>query len=303
MYTYRASELGGCVKMLVAKRLGMKPNDKPPASMVKIFDRGHRHETANVATMAEDGWVVSESQKEVTLAISDEIQVMGHLDGIVSHPLDSPIEKVLESKSPQAWRMFIEEMYEIEPSPMIQRYKWQLSCYMLAEGKEALVSCLDEQFQLRFHGVELPFYNLEDVKERVGMIEELAAEGYQGLPKFCSPREYPCQYFHLHEDEHAAFDIDSELDHAVAKYTVAKDKLDAAKERLDREKELLMSVMGTRRKVQTDKSVVTIYNRKNTTYDYKKMRLDGIDVDAYKNETQSADIPRISKKGEQDGGV
>ena len=80
MYTYRASELGGCVKMLVAKRLGMKPNEKPPAAMQKIFDRGHRHETSCIATMVEGQWVVTEQQQEVLLPISGEVRVVGHLE-------------------------------------------------------------------------------------------------------------------------------------------------------------------------------------------------------------------------------
>lgn len=300
MYTYRASELGGCVKMLVAKRLGMKPNDKPPENMQKIFDRGHRHETACIATMVEDQWVVTGQQREVILPITSDVQVVGHLDGIGSHPLDYPLPKLLEVKSPQAWRMFIDEMYDLEPSAMIQRYKWQLSCYMIAEAKQAVLACLDEQFQIRIHGVELPFYNMEDIKNRVGMIEELAAKGYQGLPQFCSPREYPCQFFHLHEDEHADFDIDSELDQAVDRYDTARVALAKSKQKMDDAKTHLIEVMGTRSKVQTDNSVVSVYTRKNTSYDYKRMRQDGIDIDAYKTVSESAGIPRVSKKGSSD---
>jgi hypothetical protein len=95
--------------------------------------------------------------------------------------------------------------------------------------------------------------------------------------------------------------IDSELDLAVSKYDAAKVKLDAAKKRMDQERDHVVSVMGTREKVQTDKSVVTIYTRKNTTYDYKRMRADGIDIDAYKTVTESKAIPRVNKKGASDG--
>lgn len=298
MFIYRASELGGCTKMLVAKRLGMKPHETPPASIQKIFDRGHRHETACLATMAEDGWVVTDQQKEVVLQITDDVQVVGHLDGVTAHPVDSPTPRVLESKSPQAWRMFIEEMYSYEPSAMIQRYKWQISTYMIAEQREAVLTCLDEQFQLRYHGLELPFYTLDDIKERVGMLEELAMQGYAGLPQFCNPREYPCQYFHLHEDEQSSFDIDGELDEAAIRYDKARDRVTAAKKAQDHAKEVLMDVMGTRKKVQTDKAVVSLYKRKSTSYDYARMRADGIDIDAYKSVSESADIPRVTTKGQ-----
>jgi hypothetical protein len=178
----------------------MKPHETPPKTMVKVFARGNRHEAACMATMAEMGWELTSQQREVVLDVAYNVQVVGHLDAVGYHPLDSPQHRVIEAKAPIAWRTFLDEMYSPDPTPMIQRYKWQISCYMLAENREALLVCLDEQFNVRVHGIELPFYTLDDVAERVGMLEEMAARGYEGLPKFCSPREYPCQYFHLHED-------------------------------------------------------------------------------------------------------
>lgn len=300
MYTYRASELGGCIKMLVAKRLGMKAHETPPAKMAKIFERGNRHETACLASMVEDKWEITSQQREVTLPITDKVRVVGHLDAVGYHPIDSPMHRIIEAKAPQAWRLFIDEMYSDDPSPMIERYKWQISCYMIGEDREAILTCLDETFQLRYHGIELPFYTLDDIKDRVGMLESLAADGYEGLPKFCVPREYPCQFFHLHEDEQTAFDIDTELDVAVERYDKYRIKAADAKDQMDKAKDRLLEVMGTRRRVQTNDSMVSLYNRKNTKYDYKRMQSDGIDINAYKVESESADIPRVSRKGKGD---
>lgn len=288
--------------MLVAKRLLMKAHETPPAAMQKIFDRGNRHETACVATMQAEGWRVTDQQRELVLPIDDGVEVMGHLDGNVSHLVESPSERVLEAKSPNAWRMFIEEMYLDEPSPLVQRYKWQISCYMVAVGTEALMVTLDEQFNIRMHGIEMPFYNLADIKARVNLVEELAAQGYAGLPQFCQPREYPCQYFHLHEDEQSAFDIDTELDIAVDRYDRARTANEETKAKLKHEKEVLYEVMGTRTKVQTDNSVVSFYTRKSTSYDIDAMRLDGINVEQYKKVSESQPIPRVTKKGKSTDG-
>jgi hypothetical protein len=61
-----------------------------------------------------------------------------------------------------------------------------------------------------------------------------------------------------------------------------------------------MDVLGTRTKVATDSSVVSSYTRKYTSYDYDKMKLDGINVEAYKKVTESKPILRVTKKGAKD---
>jgi hypothetical protein len=304
METYRASEFGGCTKMLVAKRLGMKPHESVPETMQKAFDRGNRHEVACLATMVDEGWDIGHHQLEVIVKHPTlDVQVVGHIDAMSLRTTDRDY-RLIEVKAPQAWRRFVDEQWLDDPSPMVERYKWQISCYMLGLGSvEAVLACLDEGFQLRYHGIEMPPYSLQDICDRMEMLEEMASHGYAGMPKLCQPREYPCPYYNLHEDENISFAVDSQLDTLVGVRSELNAQAATIKKKVEVVNEEIKDIVRAKpdRKVVTENSKVSLYDRTNVRYDYRKMRAEGIDVDRYKSETVTKDILKaVSKDDEED---
>jgi hypothetical protein len=297
-YSYRASELGACIKRLAAARMGKTPHESVPTHIQAAFDRGNAHEIACLATMRSEGWTVTYEQFEVNTPLrvgTEVINISGHLDSMVQLP-ELKGEYVGEIKSPNAWRQFVDQMWSDNPCPLVQRYKWQISFYMLAMKSEALMICLDEDFKLRYHGIEEPFYSWDDVVNRINDVEEIVASGT--LPKLCSVRDYPCPYFYLHEDETMEYTVDTVIDELVERRAKAKTAMDKLKKEVDYCTNLIAESMRGRKEVVTETSKVVLYDRTNTKYDYNKMKQDGIPIDDYKTVTVSTDIPRIGYRGE-----
>lgn len=204
---HRASAIGGCLKSQIAAHLGMKPIAPDDASRRRM-DEGSLHEGDVVARLVDDGWLVERQQDEVYLTVFGppgatwSAKVEGHLDGVISadpQHFASPgfvsIGRVLEIKSmgKSAFAEFKAKGWEA--GGLVDRYRWQISCYMHATGLEALVvaKSRDSGELLKF-GVELPFYTLDQIAERVGYIEDHVARGQ--LPDDC-PHDWFCDFKYL----------------------------------------------------------------------------------------------------------
>ena len=160
---YRASGLGSCTKMLVAQRLGYRPMATPQRAQ-GWFDRGVRHEAACIAVMESEGWELAdtgEAQSEINLKIGNSI-VRGHKDGRGKHPDFGNKRFVIEAKSPKSWQMFVDELYSPSPSFLVEKYKWQISAYMLHDKAEAMMVSLGDNYMLQYHSLELPPYDIPD---------------------------------------------------------------------------------------------------------------------------------------------
>jgi hypothetical protein len=298
MYDYRASEFGGCTKMLIAQRQDVKPLDTVPPKMNAAFQRGHAHEAACLATMQESGYVYRDTQYEVVLTWPElpDTRITGHLDGILLHDPDNGLlsDSVLEIKSPGAWRTFVDGMYDQEPSALVQRYKWQISIYMVATSMEATFVCLDENYDLRKHRLEMPFYDSDAILTRLQGLEEWAR---QPLPRLCSPREYPCKYVFLHEDDEV-LDHDTEIDELATQYAKQQKVITTEKDKLDRISEKIRIAAGDRKKIKTAYSTITFYDRTTKRISESMMKDAGIDPLPFTTESVSKDILRV--KGEDD---
>ena len=290
MHTYRASELGGCIKRNVAGRLGVKPKDTPDAAL-KMFARGDAHEEACVAVMKADGWRITDQQMELVLPINSDCQVMGHIDGIVQPP-DFRDWFLGEIKSPTSWQSFRDNQHNPDPPFLIQRYLWQLSVYMVGTEREALLITLDD-YKVKYHGIEVPPYSKEDIVQRVLDIESQAG---QGVPQYCSVREYPCPYYFLHEDEIGDDQdpFDFQLHDLAVRYTTASKEAKATKQELD-------ELMRDRERYHNSDVRITKSSsiRKNT--DYKRMAAENnIDVTAYQYTTGYTST-KVTIRGVEDG--
>jgi hypothetical protein len=120
--------------------------------------------------------------------------VQGHLDGVITTDL-FPRPRVLEIKSmgDAPWKEFQAKRWDA--GGLIDRYKWQLSVYMLATGYEALfVTKNRNSGEITQHGVEMPFYTLDQIAERVGYVEDHVTRGV--LPDDC-PHDWFCDFKYL----------------------------------------------------------------------------------------------------------
>lgn len=205
---------------------------QPPAKALAMFERGDAHEEACVAVMQSQGWLVTEQQKEVTLPINDECQVQGHIDGLVTLPGEIHHDFLGEIKSPISWQMFRDNQYSPDPPFLIQRYLWQISVYMVASQREALLITLDD-YKVKYHGIEVPPFSEAEIKQRVMDIE---AQAKEGLPRLCNVREYPCPFHFLHEDEIGEGEdpFDLELHEIATRYAEASSVARRSKRDLDR---------------------------------------------------------------------
>lgn len=206
---HRASGLGGCLKGQIAACLGMKPIEPDEASFTRMAE-GQLHEDDVVARLRTDGYEVTRQQELVTIHSTDTYlarfagieqfaykwMVQGHLDGVLTgDPFTPTGPKVLEIKSmgKDAFRLFKAQGWEAPG--LVQKYKWQLSVYMLATGLEALLIAKSrDSGELLRMPVEMPFYDLTDVTARVAYIEDHVARGQ--LPDDC-PHDFFCPFKYL----------------------------------------------------------------------------------------------------------
>lgn len=212
MRVYRASSLGYSLCQLVCGHLGYEPAGAPEWLQEK-FDEGHRLEPLAIEKFAlafQYGEFIDSAQMEINLEVIPDIAtVQGHLDGIL-HFQDRP-GKVLEIKTmnDKTWQQVVRQGFEA--GGILEKYKWQISAYMLGTGLGALMvfwnKSTEELFPLE---VDAPFYSISDIANKLEEAEAYIEEG--DIPAGCT--DYPCPYYYLHEEKDAKTiaDADDELE-------------------------------------------------------------------------------------------
>lgn len=280
----RASELGGCTKMLVLKGLGYEAMDTP-AEAQAWFDAGKAAEEEVVEKLRADGEVVLDRQREVRLEFGNS-QVVGHLDGVMGG-------RVLEIKSMSDAEFKKFEARRWDTSGLVQKYKWQISVYMLGSGLEALVLVYNRDTgQILRLGVELPFYGVKEIEQRVLSIEDQVA--VSKVPTKCDISNYPCPYFYLHEDEEV--EVDDELEGDARRYLDLRKQEQDVKRGLDAVRARLIRGMDGRSKVKTGSAALNLAHVVNRRFNVDKARKDGVDVDRYMEESS---FERLTVKSEK----
>lgn len=332
---YRASSLGGCTKSLVAGRLGYSPipiggveiktkKDKPKRVFQDAFDEGRRLEDVAIRRAELE---VIDREREVAIEVMPGVWVVGHIDGITPYNRQLPILE-LKSMGDNYYRQV--EASDWDTPGLMQKYKWQLSSYMLALNRPALVICINSDpsfsdidrpyFKLQ---VGQPFYSLDDIRARVMDAEGWARAGE--LPPTCDRPQFPCPFWYLHEDEEVVGVDDGTVRDLALSYKQAQLESKVAKEK---EGEFRKALEGLRekgevstktktldsgerlelqsRKVKGDWGGVTWYEQAdNPSIDYDMMKRDGVDIGKYKRVKGKGWRMRVTvkdrDKGENDG--
>jgi hypothetical protein len=306
--TYRASSLGGCTRAQVAGQLDY-PELAPPEKFENeagtgYFQRGNAHEEECLVAMEADGWPLTTALPGTILndkygknQMYQEWQVAGaefHLrfDGGLSGPF-----RVLEIKSPKSWAKWEKAHKTGDYSdPLMHRYAYQISCYMVATGLEAVIACVEDG-RVKTFGIEVPPFDLAAITERVAGMEAQVEAGK--LPSVCSQKDYPCAFAALCRHEEPEFVEDAPLDALVLNYQDWVTKEKEAKAGKDQARTMIEGYLGEHKSLETASAKVTRVSTRRGTIQ-KDLLVDlGVDVEAVTKYTVTESL-RITQKGESD---
>lgn len=231
---YRGSEIGGCLRAMVANRLGFvkldqsKVQTKAGVELQELFEEGKRLEDVAAEKLRWDGYKITHEQLEIDIPVIGNVIIQLHIDGIIDNVSLWRNFKLWENKSarPASFEKVVNNGWEA--GGLMERYKWQVSTYLHGvryhfgdPGIEAMLNIIDSDpeindddrrmFQLY---TEQPHYSLADVKERVITAESWVIRGE--LPPGCDYPSFPCPFFYLHDEGEVA-EFDDETVDAVIK--------------------------------------------------------------------------------------
>lgn len=243
---YRASGLGGCVRALVAGASGYSPSPHP-VWFQEILEEGNKYEDEILRRWEEEtGAKVVDRQLQVELEVGEiegrRVVVRGHLDGRSTVPVDAKKIRIGQ------WASFLNQRVEYVAS-----WVWQIAAYMYAlEAEEfALVAgCLDGEKIVEVHTelVTNPPIPLRAIKAKIAKVEALIAT--EDVTVACGPRQYPCQYYYLHDVDDVEEPPQRIEDALMVEYAVkfrsvqqTMDSYTRAMKELDREKKRISEGM------------------------------------------------------------
>lgn len=204
---YSASELGACTKYNVAKRLGYEP---PPTygEAIPAFQRGHKVEAEVIEWLQapSQGWTITETQAERYLPMPDnsegeKVAVICHPDAIGTQLGGTPHAIEIKSCNDDAYNEIRNKGWE-HARFLFPRYRWQVSAYHHATNLPVLFVARNVETGATFLDVladSPPLYTLEEIRARVGKLEEMAVD--YNIPLDCDFPNGLCPLAYLHETE------------------------------------------------------------------------------------------------------
>lgn len=274
---YRASVIGDCIKAVAALRMGYQPFAFTDDELTR-FKEGHLHEEAVLSEMSH----VSDRQRVIELHLTNTLIIQGSIDGLQT---DYGKRKIVEIKTTNKDGMKAILQHGWETPGFIQKYKWQVSVYMIALDLELDLIVKDkESGKLWTLTAERPPHSIEEIRGRILRIEAYAKSG--SLPVPCEPgaNQWFCKFPYLHEHDTAEVLDDKELEQLAVQYDHAKVEETTAKNRKAELRKALKSGLGDKKKVKAGLASVTFYATHRIDYDHNKMAQDGIDLEIYKTE-------------------
>lgn len=272
-WTFRASAIGGCVRGLVAARLGIHPQP-PKAFLQGALQASSEAEEKVVEILTGKGWEITGQQKAIRLECP-EGSITGHLDGLVND--GEPLE--IKAFGRTLFEKYVKGGLAALGPPFTQMYGMQITAYGLAMGKPVnlVVFRKDDQdgnlgqyLEKRYE--KLP-YTEEVLCERMRYIIESAAEVANGgewpdCDAKCSSSSW---YWHIHSEKPRALvdsaDIAEKMERAH-QLKVTMDALDAEYKKLRHE---LIEAIGSGTQ-ESDKLTATVVKSFQTRTDLDKMR-------------------------------
>lgn len=261
---YRMSALGGCIRGLVACRLGLTPepfSDETLGYMQQGVDVEDR-----LLTMA--GVVPERRQVALRLEVAPGIEIRGTCDGVkmVEHldflaPLQGFIPVEAKGMGAANYEKWLRDVVRTPGSEMAdwtnwQRYAWQVSCYAAALEAEEAVFVVGRRDDYDNHPTSLktitPPYSIDDIRARVLEVERYATD--ETYPSCDVKTRWGCVWSAVHEvEDEVEFESDDPLialcvrllhtrdlrEEADREYQLTRDAVDERMNLLDRKKAIL----------------------------------------------------------------
>lgn len=278
---YRASAVGGCIRALVAARLGYSPLPFDDAAELRMAE-GVLHEPAIIEHLERIGWPVTDEQREVEVPIGDQLIIRGHIDGIGHRSATE--RRVVEAKAmgDDPFKEWVSRGFEANP-----RYAAQLSVYMSALDMPGLMAVKNrntgEVHVTMVDELPVPMFHL---KARVARVEAIAKSGE--FPECDTKATWGCPYRYLHDEVAlpglAAVD-DAEVDALAAAYDRARATVQQAETMKRLARDRLADVVRDRGKIRTKTWSVSCSLQKRTSVDMGKLRAE-VDVTPYEVTTE-----------------
>lgn len=271
MRVYRASALGGCLKAQIAGQLGFTPLSTE-RFMANLAHEGELHEKD---LMEKYGAI--DRQKEVTLEVLPSAIVVGHIDGYKPpHVLE------VKTMGDEPFKAFKKDRWDTPG--LVQKYKWQISAYMLALSRPCKVIAKNRNTgEVLEVDVETPFYSNGDILRRVVEMERWVRRGE--LPDECSVSQFPCPFYYLEQQQTLEVTEDAVIDELARMYQEASVAVKTADARKRVARQALDQGLAGRERVVTEVSKVTYYEVRTTKLDTDKMKEDGIEIEKYEVQT------------------
>lgn len=167
---YRASACGGCLRSLVASRLGFTPVEAPEF-MSRAAVEGSRHEPWVIEDLRNLGWEVDSRQEEVEVE-APAFVIRGHIDGTAAKVGE---RRVLEVKTMSGRRYSDYLRHGLAKFP---RYSAQVAVYHHAKGLPILYAVKNrDSGALDVRALPEPPVEFEEVRRRLLLAEVHARKG------------------------------------------------------------------------------------------------------------------------------
>lgn len=204
MVVYRASALGRCERALVAAAQGEEAQPWPDWFQT-VLDEGREKEELILQLFEEEyNRAVADQQRVVDLTVMRGVVVRGHIDGLTYEGVRPQLVEVKKFRE-STWDDFLRQGVEVH-----QGYPWQVSAYMHALGIEdcALVGGrldeIGEITEVEVKWLTAPPLPLKAIVKRVRELERIIGAGFSATEVRCEEADYPCPYYHLHDEKEEA---------------------------------------------------------------------------------------------------
>lgn len=280
---FRASALGGCLRALVAARLGYDPLPFDEASELRMAE-GNLHEAAILEHLRREGWTIVDEQEEVELVVGDRLVIRGHIDAVGGRELKGAARVVeVKAMGDDPCKEFLANGFDTN-----RRYATQLSVYMAALDLPGLFVVKNRNSgQIHILEVDEPPIPIAQIKARVARVEAIARTG--DFPDCDTTSLWGCPFRYLHDQKElpgltnptgtGSVD-DIEVDALAAAYDRARTLSTQADTMKKLARDRLADVVRDRKKVKTGSWSVSCSLQERTTVDMAKLRAE-VDVSPY----------------------
>lgn len=309
VWVVRASAMGGCVRSLVAARMGYSPVEPKDAALLRM-NEGVIHEPHILKHVAETYELSGAgAQEEVNLPVAGgRILIRGHMDEVALGNLrtgrDQGHSRVVEAKAmgKSTFDKWISSGKKGTRWEEFRRYAYQISVYMHALNTEKGLFAIKNRDtgEIQLFELEKPPISLADIKARALKVTTLT-----DLPS-CDPVQYLCDFFYIHEEVEMfpTRDQDEALDELAKIYDEARFELNVAEAKKKEAAKQLAAALGDRPSVTTEDWKVTLVTTTKRSPDMSSLRRDHAELlEEYEREVTYS-YPRVTrqeKEVEEDG--